>query len=301
MTRQTIALLGHPVAHSISPAFQQAALDALGVEARYEAWDTPPEDVPAAIERLRDPAVLGANVTVPHKLEALRLADSADAVARRIGAANTLIRREDGQLHATNTDVAGVQRALADASVAIEGVEVVLLGAGGAARAVVAALRNGGARSLTVANRTPERAEALHEVAEEGETPPLELRVCALDTASGPLRAALERAALVIHSTPLGMRHGPDEAATPLPADCFSPGQAAFDLVYTPERTPFLLAAGAAGARPIGGLGMLVHQGAESFRLWTGLEPPLEVMFEAARAALGLSGSQDRQLRERLP
>ena len=283
---QTIALLGHPVAHSISPAFQQAALDALGVEARYEAWDTPPGDVPDALERLRDPALLGANVTVPHKLEALRLADSADAVARRIGAANTLVRREDGVLHATNTDVAGVQRALADASVALEGVEVVLIGAGGAARAVVAALRNGGARSLTVANRTPERAEALHEVAEEGDAPPLELRVCPLDIDAGPLRAALERAALVIHSTSLGMRHGPDEAATPLPAECFSPGQAAFDLVYTPERTPFLHAAGAAGARPIGGLGMLVHQGAESFRLWTGLEPPLEVMFKAARAAL---------------
>ena len=283
---QTIALLGHPVAHSISPAFQQAALDALGVEARYEAWDTPPEDVPDALERLRDPSLLGANVTVPHKLEALRLADSADAVARRIGAANTLIRRDDGRLHATNTDVAGVQRALADATVALEGVEAVLIGAGGAARAVVAALRAGGARSLTVANRTPQRAEALHEVAGEGEAPPLELRVCPLDVAAGPLRAALERAGLVIHSTPLGMRHGPDEAATPLPADCFQPGQAAFDLVYTPERTPFLHAAGAAGARPIGGLGMLVHQGAESFRLWTGLEPPLEVMFEAARAAL---------------
>ena len=288
---QTIALLGHPVAHSISPAFQQAALDALGVEARYEAWDTPPEDVPAALDRLRDPAMLGANVTVPHKLDALRLADSADAVARRIGAANTLVRREDGVLHATNTDVAGVQRALADASVALEDIEVVLIGAGGAARAVVAALRNGGARSLTVANRTPERAEALHEVAEEGAAPPLDLRVCPLDTAPGPLRAALERAALVIHSTSLGMRHGPDEAATPLPADCFSPGQAAFDLVYTPERTPFLHAAGAAGARPIGELGKLVHQGAESFRLWTGLEPPLEVMFEAARAALAAQES----------
>ena len=281
----TIALLGHPVAHSISPAFQQAALDALGVDARYEAWDTPPADLPAALERLRDPALLGANVTVPHKLEALRLADQADPAARRIGAANTLVRR-GRELHATNTDVAGVQRALAEAGIDLDGVGAVLIGAGGAARAVVAALRAGGARSLTIANRTPERAEALREIAEEGDSPRLELRVCALDAGSGELRAALGRAGLVIHSTPLGMRHGPDEAATPLPAECFSPGQAAFDLVYTPERTPFLEAAGAAGARPIGGLGMLVHQGAESFRLWTGLEPPLEVMFEAARAAL---------------
>ena len=295
---QMIALLGHPVSHSISPAFQQAALDALGVDARYEAWDTPPAGVPAALERLRDPALLGANVTVPHKLEALRLADSADAVARRIGAANTLIR-SGRELHATNTDVAGVQRALAEAGVALAGVEAVLIGAGGAARAVVAALRAGGARSLTVANRTPQRAEALREVAEAGDSPALELRVCPLEPDSDALREALGRAGLVIHSTPLGMRHGPDEAATPLPTECFSPGQAAFDLVYTPERTPFLEAAGAAGARPIGGLGMLVHQGAESFRRWTGLEPPLEVMFEAARAAL--AAQQAAALQESAP
>ena len=114
----------------------------------------------------------------------------------------------------------------------------------------------------------------------------LPLRVCPLDPASEALRLAMSRAALVIHSTPLGMRHGPDEAATPLPAELFVPRQAAIDLVYTPERTPFLEAAEAAGARSIGGLGVLVHQGAESFRLWTGLEPPLEVMFAAARAAL---------------
>ncbi len=277
----TIALIGHPVAHSISPALQQAALDALGVDARYEAWDVLPGELAPVVERLRSAAVLGANVTVPHKLEMLRLADRQDAIAERVGAANTIVRR-GSELHATNTDVVGVLRALEDADVAIAGLEAVLIGAGGAARAVVAALRMGGARVVTVANRTSGRADELRPVAGEE----LELRSCPLDPSSEALRLAMTRAALVIHSTPLGMRHGPDEAATPLPAAFFVPGQAAFDLVYTPERTPFLQAAEAAGARPIGGLGMLVHQGAESFRLWTGLEPPLQVMFEAARAAL---------------
>ena len=281
-----IALIGHPVAHSISPAMQQAALDALGVDARYEAWDVPPAELPRAAERLRGPRLLGANATVPHKAALLRLADRADAVAARVGAANTAVRR-GRELHAANTDVAGVRRALADAGVALEGAAAVLIGAGGAARAVVAALREAGARAVAVANRTPSRAEALRALAEGGGAgAPLALRACPLDPRSRALREAMAGADLVIHSTPLGMRHGPEEAATPVPAALFAPGQAAFDLVYTPARTPFLRAAAAAGARPIGGLGMLVHQGAESFRLWTGREPPLEAMFRAARAAL---------------
>ncbi|MSQ41819.1 MAG: shikimate dehydrogenase [Dehalococcoidia bacterium] len=277
----TIALIGHPVAHSISPRFQQAALDAAGVDAHYEAWDTTPEALPAAIERLRSGDVLGANVTVPHKVAALRLIERPDPLAELVGAVNT-IWRERGLLHATNTDVAGVLHALADAGVTLAGEHVVLLGAGGAARAVVVALRRAGAASLTIANRTLPRAQALAELAGQG----LPASVCELDPGSDALRGALMRAGLVIHSTPLGMRHGPDERATPLPADCFHRGQVAFDLVYVPERTPFLDATASAGARTVGGLAMLVHQGAESFRLWTGREPSLEVMFAAARAAL---------------
>ncbi|MYD64548.1 MAG: hypothetical protein F4X26_00895 [Chloroflexi bacterium] len=122
------------------------------------------------------------------------------------------------------------------------------------------------------------------------------VRITPLDAAAPLLRGAMERARLVIHSTTLGMRHGPDESATPVPAELFAAGQAALDLVYIPERTPFLRAAEAAGAQPIGGLGMLVYQGAESFRMWTSLEPPTEVMFAAARAALaGRDGEEAAQ------
>lgn len=275
----TIALLGHPVAHSISPRFQQAALDALGIEARYEAWDTPPADLPIAMERLRSADFLGANVTVPHKEAVFRLVDRLDPLAERVGAVNTVLRR-DGQLHGTNTDVAGVLHALD--GVELRGAAVVLLGAGGAARAVVVAMRHAGAARLTIANRSLDRARPLADLAAGA----IEVEVCGLDAGSSELREAMRTADVVVQSTSLGMLGGPDEHASPVQRELFAAGQVAFDLVYNPERTPFLDAAERAGARTIGGLAMLVHQGAEAFRLWTGLEPPVEVMFAAARSAL---------------
>lgn len=277
----TIALLGHPVAHSISPRFQQAALDALGVDARYEAWDVDPADLPVALERLRGASMLGANVTIPHKEAVVRLIDRPDALVERMGAANTIIRR-DGQLHATNTDIIGIVNALADAGVEVGGKPVLLLGAGGAARAVVVAMRRAGASYLTIANRTLDRARAVALLAGDE----LATDVVTLEDGDAGLRAAAASAAVVINATSLGMAHGPAPDASPLPAECFVRGQVAFDLVYVPEQTPFLAAAQAGGAQAVGGLAMLVHQGAESFRLWTGLEPPLAVMFTAARTAL---------------
>lgn len=278
---KTIALLGHPVAHSISPAFQQAALDAMGVDASYEAWDTRQADLPIAIERLRSGSMLGANVTIPHKVEAMRFVDRPDALTERVGAINTIYRR-DAQLHATNTDVTGILAALHGAGAELVDASVVLIGAGGAARAVVTAMRQARARRLTVANRTEEAARALVEVG-GGD---LEVRVVPLDAASEALRHAMRMAHVVVQATSLGMLHGPDEDASPVPPDFFQRGQYAFDLVYIPERTPFLRDAEAAGAHAVLGLDMLVHQGVESFRLWTGLDAPVDVMFAAARRAL---------------
>lgn len=278
---RTIALLGHPVAHSLSPAFQQAALDALGIDARYEAWDTAPEDLAIAIERLRSGDLLGANVTVPHKVEAMRLVDRPDPLAERVGAINTIVNR-GGILEATNTDVAGVLRTLETAGVALAGTRVALIGAGGAARAAVVALRQAHAARVTVVNRTPERAAGLAELAAEG----FDLRYAPLDPADATFASTLRTADIVINATSVGMAHGPAQDASPIPAKAFRPGQVAFDLVYVPERTVFLRDAEAAGALPVGGLGMLIHQGAEAFRRWTGVDAPVDVMFEAARAAL---------------
>ena len=281
----TIALIGHPVAHSISPPMQQAALDAIGFDATYEAWDTPALDLPVAVERLRSGSVLGANVTVPHKVEAMRLVDRPDAVAERVGAVNTIVN-EGGRLFATNTDVAGILRALGAAGVTIEGARVLLLGAGGAARAVLVAMRQAGAANVTVANRTPARAEELRSLG--GSELPID--VIALDADDEVLRGAAESASIVVNATSVGMRDGPAPLDSPLPARLLHPRQAVFDLVYTPRQTLLLAAAEAAGARPVEGLAMLVHQGAESLRRWTGAEPPLDVMFEAARRALDETG-----------
>lgn len=281
---QTIALLGHPVAHSISPAFQQAALDALEIDARYEAWNTPPSELQSAVERLRSRDLLGANVTVPHKVAVMRLLDQPDSLVEFVGAVNTIVNR-DGRLHATNTDVTGILNALSEVDVELAGANVVVLGAGGAARAVVVAMRRAGVARVTIANRTEARAEEL--VALGGAD--LDVRTCPLDLDSERLRVAVTAARLVVQTTSLGMRHGPDEHATPIPARMMRQGQLAFDLVYTPAETPFLRAAAQGGAQTLGGLAMLVHQGAAAFQLWTGREPPLRVMFEAARVALDAS------------
>lgn len=280
MTR-TIALLGHPVSHSLSPAFQQAALDATGIDARYEAWDTEPDDLRIAVERLRSGDVLGANVTVPHKVAVMALVDAPDAVAERAGAVNTIVNRH-GRLEATNTDILGVLRTLDAARVEVHGQRIALLGAGGAARAVILAMHQAGAARVTVINRSTARVSALNTLAVEG----LDLRYAPLDPADATFLGAIRTAAVIVNATPLGMTHGPAEEASPIPAGMLTEAQVAFDLVYTPEETPFLRDAAACGARPVGGLGMLIYQGAASFRLWTGIDPPVDVMFAAARAAL---------------
>ena len=276
-----IALIGHPVSHSISPRFQQAALDALGVEATYEAWDTPPEEIAIVVERLRSGDLLGANVTVPHKVAVMRLVDRPDALAERVGAVNTVVNR-NGVLEATNTDVAGILRTFEGAEVPLAGKQIALIGAGGAARAVVVAMRQAGAARVTVINRTQARAEELAPLAGDE----LDLRFAPLDASDATFRSSLRNADVVVQSTSVGMRHGPGEGQSPVPSGAIGAGQVAFDLVYVPEETPFLQDAAAHGAVAIGGLDMLVHQGAASFQLWTGMAAPLEVMFQAARAAL---------------
>ena len=284
---------------------QQAALDTAGLRTTYEAWDVRPEDLPAAIERLRSASVLGANITVPHKVAVLGMVDERDRLCELVGATNTIVSR-DGRLLATNTDVDGISRTLSAAAVPLAGGRVVVLGAGGAARAAVVAMQQAGVRDLTVANRSPERARELAQSigaqsigaqslgAQSLGTQSLgtqslgtqSIAVCALDVGSEALRAALAVADLVIQTTSLGMLHGPDEAASPIPAELLRRGQVAFDLVYRPERTPFLVEAARAGARPIGGVEMLIEQGAASFHRWTGQEPSREAMARAARQAL---------------
>jgi shikimate dehydrogenase len=278
-----VALIGQGLKHSLSAAMQQAALDRLGLDARYELWDTEPDEVEQRVASLRQEDCLGANVTVPHKQAVIPFLDELDSVAARAGAVNTIVRRE-GRLIGHNTDVVGFARALSGAGFNVRGVRATVLGAGGAARAVTLALIDGGASFISLSDAVPERAEALAgdltALASPGTI------VAWAHWGDDAFQRSIRECGLLVNCTPVGTRFGPAEGQSPVAAELIPAGCLAFDLVYNPEETRFLQAARSRGARGAGGLAMLVHQGAASFRLWTGIEAPVDVMFQAARKAL---------------
>lgn len=274
-------VVGSPISHSISPVFQQAALDALDIGALYSPYDVPPAELSAFVERLREPGWLGVNVTIPHKQAVLPLLDSVSPAARTLGAVNTIVVRESG-LQGENTDVDGFLRSLRESGFAPAGSAAAVLGSGGAARAVVAALCSAGAQSVTVFARRLDRAETLAAQLSEH----CGVRVTAHLWTSGELAEAVQASQLVVNTTPIGMRGGPAPNRSPLPTGLLRTDHTVYDLVYNPGETPLLAAAARSGARAVGGLDMLVYQGAEAFELWTGAAAPIEIMKAAAREAL---------------
>lgn len=280
MTKK-LGIIGFPIGHSISPRFQQAALHALGIDASYQAWEVAPDQIAQFVQGLRDPDVLGINVTVPHKEAVIPHLDEVDDWATSAGAVNTIVNR-GGRLTGHNTDGSGFLRALHDVSnFEPQGRRVLVIGAGGAARGVVLALIRQGVGRLTIANRTLERAERLSRMAQENG---LDAQAIAL---AGPaLVAAAGEADLIVNSTTVGMSHGPDESGSPLSWDQIPPTALVNDLVYNPLETPLLTAAAWAGASTLGGIHMLVYQGAASFEMWTGREAPVKVMLQAATQAM---------------
>lgn len=280
-----IGVIGYPLGHSLSPAFQQAALDHLGLDARYEAWETPPERLAETLEAMRSPDCLGANVTIPHKEAVIPLLNDSDELSRQVGAVNTIVNRA-GALHGYNTDVIGFLRALKeDAAFDPAGQRALVLGAGGAARAVVLALSREGAAAITVINRTYARASALAgDLRRYGSA-----SLTALPHAYASLAAALLGCRLLVNCTSVGMAGTASGKASPLPAELIPSGILVFDLVYSPPETRLMATARKRGARVLGGLPMLVYQGAASFELWAGLAAPLDIMREAAHKALGLA------------
>ncbi|WP_337843804.1 shikimate dehydrogenase [Thermus sp.] len=257
-----LAVLGHPIAHSLSPAMHAWALSALSLEGAYQALDTPPEDLPARLEEVRQ-GYRGVNLTVPLKERALPLLDWASPEARAIGAVNTVLVVE-GHLLGFNTDAPGFLEALKAGGFPLRGPALVL-GAGGAGRAVAYALKGAGLE-VWVWNRTPERAQAL---AEE------------MGLEAVPLEAA-RAAYLLVNATSVGLN---DPGATPLPPELFPEEGVAVDLVYRPLWTRFLKEAQARGLGVQTGLPMLAWQGALAFRIWTGFLPdPLGMERVALRA-----------------
>jgi shikimate dehydrogenase len=288
-TRLT-GLIGWPVTHSLSPAMHNAAFEALGLNWCYVALPVRAENLAAAVAGLGALGFAGANVTVPHKEAVLPHLQHVSPDVRALGAANTLAVREDEAgrpvLLGLNTDHTGLIQALRDASVEPLGCRALVLGAGGAARAVVYGLMGAGATSIAVLNRSAERAEALiaglaaanrESVLSAGPLTP---------SALGELAAA---ATLLVNATTLGLEPAAEES--PWPAGLLLPAHlAVLDLVYRPHRTRLLAQAEAAGAQPISGLGMLIHQAAQAFEIWTGEKAPIEVMRQACETETVMHG-----------
>ena len=271
-----LAVLGQPIAHSLSPAMHTAAFEALGIadEWSYEAIELSPDEFAAGVARMTADGFVGANVTIPHKEAALALASEASEAAAEIGAANTLSFTADG-IVADNTDAAGLIASLPRDPA---GARALVLGAGGAGRAAAWALKRAGAE-VTVHNRTASRALGLAS----------DLGVQSIDP---PGDLPLERFDLLVNTTSIGLAEGESKSRKPgsglkamrLSADQLSDRLVVVDLVYGATATELTAAARREGATVVDGLEILVLQGAESFQIWTGLKPPLEAMRSAVRS-----------------
>jgi shikimate dehydrogenase len=267
-----VGVVGWPVEQSVSPAMHNAAFAALGMtDWFYDRIAIPPEILALSLRELSDHGYIGVNITVPHKQAALALV-KADPLARKVGAVNTILfRRKAG----TNTDVAGFIDDLKAHGVKVKGERVLILGAGGAARAAAYGLLQAGVGDIGFINRTP---EAVFKLANDLAFEPM-IMSHGVATMFDP--------SLIIQCTSVGMAPNVDQSIWPK-GEQFPKGCTVYDMVYRPRRTAFMAQAEKAGCRVLGGLGMLVRQGAASFKYWTGVEPPVEVMREAAQKALGV-------------
>lgn len=265
-------VLGDPVSHSLSPVMHNAAFKALGMGCEYHAFRVSPDALHDAIHGAYALGFGGLNLTIPLKEKALEVVRPSD-LAREIGAVNTVDFKKG--IVGYNTDGIGAKMALSGNGVGIKGKEVLLLGAGGAARAIAFQLAKDGA-SVTIANRTVERAQSLAgEVSKVGKA-----KACGLDD----LKDRIRNSDILINSTSVGMF--PKTSETPATLDMMHSGLVVFDIVYNPVNTRLLQEAKKAGAKTIDGVMMLVYQGAEAFKLWTGRVPPVDVMEKAVRERL---------------
>lgn len=275
-------VIGHPVRHSLSPVIHNAGFAALGLDWVYAAFEVAPGDGAGAVAGMRALGLGGLSVTMPHKGAVAAAVDVRTGVAEALGAVNCVFW--DGErLVGDNTDGAGFLDSLRlDEGVDPAGSDCVVVGAGGAGRAVAWALGQAGAARVTVVNRSPEPAA----------------RAAALAGPAGRVGGSgdVSTADLVVNATPLGMGRPPEGQPPPLPvpSGALRGEQVVVDLIYDPPTTPLLVQAGACGARTINGLGMLVHQAAHAFRHWTGQEPPVGVMAEAVSAELARRAGEAR-------
>ena len=272
-------IIGDPIEHTMSPVMHNAAFRKLGLDYVYLAFQVRQEALDKAVAGMRALNIRGINITIPHKVAIIPFLDKLDPLAEKIGAINTIVN-EGGVLIGYNTDATGFLQALLERGIKPEGKRVIILGAGGAARAISFILAGRGA-SMIILNRHSARAEDL--ARRIVQFFPEEVKTLALNEEN--LKMALSKADILINTTSAGMV--PDVDETPVPARLLKKGLIVFDIVYNPVKTRLLREAETAGAQTINGLDMLVWQGALAFEKWTGRKAPLEVMKKEAVKALG--------------
>lgn len=274
-----LGVIGAPIAHSLSPIIQNAALHEAGLDYVYTAFPVHREALASAVCGLRDAGVVGFNVTIPFKTEIMPLLDALSEDAQRIRAVNTVVIASDGTMTGHNTDVTGFMAGFAARGIGLAGKRTVLIGAGGAARAALWGLLRSGVSSVCIGVRNLAKGKALcTDFAEDGT-----LAVYCFDDPH--FRDVLCTADIVVQTTPIGMSPQTD-AMPPVDPAAISPSAAVYDLIYTPAETAFLRAAAAHGCTTINGETMLVMQGAEAFYLWTGVRPNTDLMQRVLREEL---------------
>ncbi|MDR3591618.1 MAG: shikimate dehydrogenase [Negativicutes bacterium] len=279
---RVVGLLGWPVGHTLSPVMQNAAFAAAGLDFCYVAFAVKPEELPQALAGAKALGFGGLNLTIPHKVEIMRWLDELDRSAQLVGAVNTVVF-ESGRAIGYNTDADGFVNSLQTEGVATDGKKVAVLGAGGAARAVVHGLLDNGVQVVSVGARDAAKAAAFAGSFGSGG------RVRGFDWKQQEFAQVLSDCDILVQSTPVGM--WPQAGAeVPLDWEALSPAAVVCDLIYNPATTSFLARAAADGHKTIGGAGMLVGQGAAAFTLWTGIQAPREVMRQALAEAQRESG-----------
>lgn len=280
ITGQTkiVGIIGDPIKHSRSPQIHNAAIAVLGLDYVYVPFHVEPDDLGAAIEGFKATNVVGINVTIPHKQNVIPYLDEISREATLIGAVNTLIFK-DGAISGENTDAPGFLQAMQEDGLDVpQGGAAVIIGAGGSARAVVVGLALAGVRTICIANRTVSRAVALATDLSEK----TDASICGIGLDDSKLPDAVGTSQLIVNTAATSM-----DVSHPLLIDpeWLAPQSIVYDIVYTPPETRLLQVAAEKGCHTIGGLGMLVHQGAIAFERWTGVNPPVETMRQALQGA----------------
>lgn len=273
-----VGLIGHPVEHSFSPPMHNAAFEALGMDYAYVAFDVNPNDLKSAVEGARAMNIKGFNVTIPHKIEVMNYLKELDEVASLIGAVNTI---DFKNMKGYNTDGIGAINAIEEVT-SVKDKNVVVAGAGGASRAISFYLAKYGAESITILNRNVDKAQKL-----AGDVLKSDLIGNVYSDSISEINNYLKDADILVDTTPLGMDPHIDDEPIARASDMHE-DLVVFDAVYNPNETVLIKEAIKAGAKPVYGIKMLLYQGAESFRIWTGVDAPIDVMEKALRETLSL-------------